>query len=34
MKAFILALMEKGITQAEIDIMAKKNPANLLGLAT
>ena len=32
MKAFILALMGKGITQEEIDIMAKKNPARLLGL--
>ena len=32
MKAFILALLEKGITQDEIDLMAKKNPARLLGL--
>ncbi len=32
MKAFILALMEKGITQEQIDIMARKNPAKLLGL--
>ena len=32
MKAFILALMEKGITEGEIDLMARKNPARLLGL--
>ena len=32
MKAFVLALLEKGITQDEIDLMAKKNPARLLGL--
>lgn len=34
MKAFILALLEKGITRDEIDLMAKRNPARLLGLTT
>jgi len=33
MKAFILELMAKGITQEEIDVMAKKKPAQLLGLS-
>lgn len=33
MKEFILGLMDKGITQEEIDIVAKKNPAKLLGLS-
>jgi len=32
MKEFILALMSKGITQEQINLMAKKNPARLLGL--
>lgn len=32
MKEFILGLMKKGITQEQIDIMARKNPARLLGL--
>ncbi|MGE5254222.1 MAG: DUF6282 family protein [Planctomycetaceae bacterium] len=32
MKEFILALMSKGIKQEQIDRMAKKNPARLLGL--
>ena len=32
MKEFILALMSKGITQEQINWMAKKNPARLLGL--
>ena len=32
MKEFILALMSKGITQGQINLMAKKNPARLLGL--
>jgi hypothetical protein len=32
MKEFILALMSKGINQEQINLMAKKNPARLLGL--
>jgi len=32
MKEFILALMSKGINQEQINWMAKKNPARLLGL--
>ena len=32
MKEFILALMSKGIAQEQINLMAKKNPARLLGL--
>lgn len=32
MKEFILALMSKGITQEQTNLMAKKNPARLLGL--
>jgi len=32
MKEFILALMSKGITQEQINLVAKKNPARLLGL--
>ena len=32
MKEFILGLMSKGITQEQINWMAKKNPARLLGL--
>lgn len=31
-KAYLAALQRAGITQAEIDIMARKNPAQLLGL--
>jgi predicted metal-dependent TIM-barrel fold hydrolase len=34
MKEFILALMSKGINQDQINLMAKKNPARLLGLET
>jgi predicted metal-dependent phosphotriesterase family hydrolase len=32
MKEFILALMSKGINQEQINWLAKKNPARLLGL--
>jgi hypothetical protein len=32
MRMFILGLMNQGITAQEIDIMARKNPAKLLGL--
>ena len=31
-KAFIVGLKQSGITDAEIDLMARKNPAKLLGL--
>jgi Family of unknown function (DUF6282) len=31
-KAFIVGLKENGITDAEIDMMARKNPARILGL--
>ncbi|PYI87596.1 MAG: hypothetical protein DME26_05670 [Verrucomicrobia bacterium] len=33
MKAFMLALGEAGLGEREIDVMARKNPARLLGLA-
>jgi hypothetical protein len=32
MKEFILGLISKGVTQEQINWMAKKNPARLLGL--
>src|SRR2546426_3500245 len=32
MRAFILGLRAQGISEAEIDLMARKNPARLLGL--
>lgn len=32
LRAFIVALREAGITDAEIDLMAKRNPARVLGL--
>jgi predicted metal-dependent phosphotriesterase family hydrolase len=32
MTAFIKQLVGKGITQQQIDLMVKKNPARLLGL--
>jgi len=32
LRMFILGLMNQGITREEIDIMARKNPAKLLGL--
>jgi predicted metal-dependent phosphotriesterase family hydrolase len=32
MRAFIVALRDAGIADAEIDLMAKRNPARLLGL--
>jgi microsomal dipeptidase-like Zn-dependent dipeptidase len=32
MAAFILALQQRGVTESEIDIMARRNPAMLLGL--
>ncbi len=34
LKEFILQLIKQGITQTEIDLMTKKNPARLLGLET
>jgi predicted metal-dependent phosphotriesterase family hydrolase len=33
MRAFILGLRAQGISEAEIDLMARKNPARLLGLS-
>ena len=33
LRAFMLALKENGLGEAEIDLMARKNPARLLGLA-
>ncbi len=33
LRAFILALREAGFTAAELDLMAKRNPARLLGLS-
>jgi hypothetical protein len=32
MKTFITKLLEKGLTQAQIDMVARTNPAKLLGL--
>ena len=32
MKAFIIALREQGISESDIDMMARRNPARLLGL--
>jgi predicted metal-dependent phosphotriesterase family hydrolase len=32
MRAFILGLRGQGISDAEIDLMARKNPARMLGL--
>ena len=32
MSAFILGLRVQGISDAEIDLMARKNPARMLGL--
>jgi len=32
MRAYIRALREAGITEDEIDVMARRNPARLLGL--
>jgi predicted metal-dependent phosphotriesterase family hydrolase len=32
LKDFILLLLKQGITRAQVDLMAKKNPARLLGL--
>jgi hypothetical protein len=32
MREFILQLMKKGVTEAEIDLMTRKNPARLLRL--
>jgi len=31
-KAFVVGLKENGITDAEIDMMARKNPSRILGL--
>ena len=33
LKAFIIALCEQGISESAIDLMARQNPARLLGLA-
>ena len=32
MRAYIRALREAGVTEEEIDVMARRNPARLLGL--
>ena len=32
LRVFTQCLMEKGVTQEQIDIMTKRNPARLLGL--
>ncbi len=32
LKAFITALREQGINEGDIDMMARRNPAHLLGL--
>ena len=31
-KVFVMELMQAGVTADEIDLMARKNPARLLGL--
>jgi hypothetical protein len=32
MKEYLTGLMKAGVTEPEIDIMARRNPARLLGL--